>query len=131
MNVTETRYGAIRGLHGEAMTKLVGIIAGRAFGAYVDLRTASPSFGNVVTVELAPGTQVLVPQGVGNGFQCTSDVSQYLYSFDAEWVVGMAGTSINPFSPALGITWPISTDSGNPANVSDKDASAPDFQRKR
>lgn len=33
INVTETRRGAIRGLHAENMQKLVGVIQGEGFGA--------------------------------------------------------------------------------------------------
>ena len=36
INITESRYRALRGLHGEDMFKLVAIAAGEAFGAYVD-----------------------------------------------------------------------------------------------
>src|SRR5207302_8668765 len=46
INVTESKRGAIRGLHGESMHKLVAIAAGEAFGAYVDSRPESPSFND-------------------------------------------------------------------------------------
>ena len=45
VNVTETQRGGVRGLHGEAMTKLVACVAGEAFGAYLDARPGSPTFG--------------------------------------------------------------------------------------
>lgn len=126
INVTETRLGAVRGLHGEAMTKLVAIAAGSAFGAYVDTRPDSPTVGAVVTVDLVPGRQVLVPAGVCNGFQSTSqEPSQYVYCFDAEWVPGMAGTAVNPLDPALAINWPVPIDTANPAQLSAKDAAQP------
>jgi len=126
INVTETVRGAVRGLHGEAMTKLVAIAAGSAFGAYVDTRPDSPTVGAVVTVELVPGRQVLVPAGVCNGFQSTSDdPSQYVYCFDAEWVPGMAGIAVHPLDPALGIDWPIPVDPADPAQLSAKDAAQP------
>src|SRR3954466_7387118 len=80
VNLTETRPGALRGLHGEAMHKLVAIAAGEAFGAYLDARTGSSTYGEVVTMALVPGQQVLVPHGVCNGFQSVADTStQYLY----------------------------------------------------
>lgn len=126
LNITETQRGAIRGLHGEAMTKLVTVIAGEAFGAYVDARVDSPSFGRTVTVPLATGTQVLIPPGVCNGFQSVSaEPTQYLYSFDAEWAPGMAGVSVNPLDPALRINWPLPVDADNPAHVSAKDRALP------
>jgi dTDP-4-dehydrorhamnose 3,5-epimerase len=126
VNVTETSQGAIRGLHGEAMTKLVAVVHGEAYGAYVDTRADSPSRGKVVTVPLVKGTQVLVPPGVCNGFQSVSPgVSQYLYCFDAEWVPGMSGVAVNPLDPDLGIVWPIPVDR---ELVSAKDAGLPSLR---
>ena len=126
VNLTETKPGALRGLHGEDMHKLVAIAAGEAFGAYVDARQDSPTYGAVVTVRLVPGQQVLVPSGVCNGFQSVSDTpTQYLYCFDAEWVPGMAGTAVNPLDPALGIAWPLPVDVEDAAQISAKDLNAP------
>ena len=103
INVTETKPGALRGLHAEDMYKLVAVVAGEAFGAYVDARRDSATYGAVVTVTLTRGTQVLVPKGVGNAFQIVShEPAQYVYCFDHEWVPGMAGTAVNPLDPALG-----------------------------
>lgn len=128
VNVTETRPGAVRGLHGEAMHKLVAIAAGEAFGAYVDARSESPTYGQVVTLLLTPGQQVLVPHGVCNGFQSVGDApTQYLYCFDAEWMPGMAGVAANPLDPSLGISWPMPIDVDDPAQISRKDADAPAF----
>lgn len=126
INVTESHYGAIRGLHGEDMTKLVGVVAGTATGAYVDTRADSPSRGRVVTVDLAPGRQVLVPAGVCNGFQSTSrDGTQYLYCFDDEWRPDMPGVAVHPLDPELAIAWPVPVDVDDPAQVSAKDAANP------
>ena len=130
VNVTETKQGVIRGLHGEEMWKLVAIVAGEAFGAYVDVRPDSPTKGKVVTAKLTLGTQVLVPKGVCNGFQSTSPgVSQYMYCFDAEWVLGMKGYSVGPLDPALGIQWPIPVTADNRDLISLKDAEAPTLQQ--
>ncbi len=122
VNLTWTRPGALRGLHGEPITKLVGVASGSAFGAYLDARPGSPSYGAVVTLDLSVGMQVLVPPGVCNGFQASDDAGcQYLYCFDAEWRPGMGGVAVNPLDPALGIGWPL------PPVVSAKDAAAPLF----
>ncbi len=125
VNVTETRKGAIRGMHGEAMHKLVGLAAGSGFGAYVDTRANTTSFGALVTVDLSPGRQVLVPPGVCNGFQSTSESMQYLYCFDSEWHPDMDGVAISPLDPALGIRWPLEVDGTDPTMVSVKDRTAP------
>jgi dTDP-4-dehydrorhamnose 3,5-epimerase len=126
VNATETKQGVIRGLHGEEMWKLVAIVSGKAFGVYVDVRPDSPTKGKVVTTELVPGVQVLVPQGVCNGFQSLSEgVSQYLYCFDQEWVPGMKGYSLAPLDPDLKIQWPIAVDPENNELISRKDVVAP------
>lgn len=129
VNVTTTRAGAIRGVHGEAMVKYVGIVHGEAFGAYVDLRPDSPAHGKVVTVDLTIGRAVLVSEGIGNAFQSVSDGGTvYLYCFDQEWVPGMAGTAVHPLDPALGIAWPRPVDPADPGQLSAKDAGLPPFQ---
>jgi dTDP-4-dehydrorhamnose 3,5-epimerase len=126
LNVTETRRGTVRGLHGEAMHKLVGLGSGEALGAYVDVRRDSPTFRAVVTVPLSVTTQVLVPEGVCNGFQPTSDGGcTYVYCFDNEWQVGMSGVAVNALDPALGIDWPLPIDRDDPAAISAKDRSLP------
>lgn len=126
LNLTETRPGAVRGLHAEAMDKLVAVAAGTAFGVYVDVRAGSPTFGRVVTVGLTPGVQVFVPSGVCNGFQATGPgTTQYLYGFTTEWTPDMPGTSITPLDPDLAIRWPIPVDPDDPAQISAKDAAAP------
>ena len=128
INATETKQGAIRGLHGEDMIKLVAVVSGEAFGAYVDARRDSATFGGVVTVPLRTGTQVLVPAGVCNGFQSVSaGVTQYLYCFTSEWTPGMAGVAVHPLDPALGISWPVTLDPEDPAQLSGKDAAQPFF----
>lgn len=125
VNLTETRRGAVRGMHGEQMHKLVAVAAGEAFGAYVDARPNSPTFGVVVTRPLVPGIQVLVPPGVCNGFQAISDPAQYLYCFDVEWSPGMDGIAVTPIDPDLGIDWPIDIDPADESLLSVKDRSAP------
>lgn len=125
VNVTESRRGAVRGMHGEDMTKLVAVVAGRAHGAYVDARPESATHGTVVQVPLDIGTQVLVPPGVCNGFQAIEDGTQFLYCFDVEWAPGMAGVACTPLDPQLGIAWPLPVDPDDPAQLSAKDRDAP------
>ena len=122
INLTRSVHGAVRGLHGETMTKLVGVVSGTAFGAYVDARPDSAAHGTVVTIELAIGTQVLVPAGVCNGFQATSpEGCEYLYAFDTEWAPDLPGVALNPLDPDLAIAWPVEP------KLSAKDSSAPRF----
>ncbi|MCH4209984.1 MAG: dTDP-4-dehydrorhamnose 3,5-epimerase [Bifidobacterium sp.] len=129
INLTRTKRGAVRGLHGEAMAKLVTVAYGSAFGAYVDTRPGSETIGAVVTVKLTPGVQVFVPQGVCNGFQALDDGTEYLYFFDNEWVSGMPGQALCPLDSALGIDWPIQIDPDNREQISEKDSKAPSLQQ--
>ncbi|MHB1445765.1 MAG: dTDP-4-dehydrorhamnose 3,5-epimerase family protein [Acidimicrobiales bacterium] len=126
VNLTTSGQGVIRGLHGEAMTKLVAVAVGSALGAYVDARPGSASFGRMVTVELVPGRAVLVPNGVCNGFQATAvGETVYLYCFDDEWRPEMAGVAVSAFDPDLAIVWPIPVDVNDRGLVSAKDAALP------
>lgn len=128
VNVTETKPGAVRGMHGESMTKLIAIAHGTAYGAWVDARPDSPTKGAVVQVALEPGVQVLVPEGVCNGFQSTGDSpTQYVYCFTSEWRPGMQGVAITPLDPALGIRWPLPIDENDRSVISEKDIQAPTF----
>ncbi len=128
VNVTQTSHGALRGMHAESMVKVIAIAAGEAFGAWVDLRKDSPTYGNVHTATLQPGTQIVVPEGVGNGFQSVSlEPTQYVYCFTKEWVPGMAGSAVNPLDPALGIAWPLPINTNDPSQISAKDVAAPNF----
>lgn len=125
INLTRTKRGAVRGLHGEKMAKLVTVAKGSAFGVYVDTRANSRTIGAVETVNLTLGIQVFVPEGVCNGFQALDDDTEYLYFFDNEWVLGMSGVALTPLDPELNIEWPIPLIPGNVEQVSVKDSKAP------
>ena len=130
INLTRTKKGAVRGLHGEAMNKLVTVAYGSVYGAYVDTRPGSRTFGAVQTVHITPGVQVFVPQGVCNGFQALED-TEYLYFFDNEWAPGMPGTALCPLDPELDIKWPIAVDTTDLNQISEKDSKAPTLQELR
>ena len=130
INLTRTKKGAVRGLHGEAMNKLVTVAYGSVYGAYVDTRPDSKTFGAVQTVHITPGVQVFVPQGVCNGFQALED-TEYLYFFDNEWAPGMPGTALCPLDPELDIKWPITIDTNDLNQISEKDSKAPTLNELR
>lgn len=128
VNVTESTQGAVRGLHAENMNKLVAVVAGEAFGVYLDMRPTSPTHGVVESARLIPGAQVFVPRGVANGFQAVAPgPTQYLYAFDEEWQPAMDGRFCSPLDPELGIPWPLPIDIGDRAQISIKDRDAPSF----
>lgn len=102
-----TEAGVTRGLHAEPWDKLVSVVSGRAFGAWVDLRTG-PTFGAVATVELEPGTAVFVPRGVANGYQTLEPATAYSYLVNKHWSASARDSYsfVNLADPALAIPWP-------------------------
>lgn len=117
------KAGVTRGLHAEPWEKYVSVIAGKAFGAYVDLRKGA-GFGKLVTVEITPNTAVFVPKGVANSFQTLEPDTYYLYSVSAHWSAddGDKYSFVNVEDPSLAIKWPIPLDQ---AELSDRDRNHP------
>jgi dTDP-4-dehydrorhamnose 3,5-epimerase len=124
-----TRSRAIRGLHDEGFDRLVVSVRGRAYGAYVDIRHDSPTFGIVTSTQMAAGTALFLPKGVCNGFQAVGEHGvDHLYLFASEWRTADESIRMNPFDKELGINWPISIDPGDRNLVSATDANAVSFR---
>ena len=77
-NQSLSHYGTIRGLHfqqGEyAQSKIVGVLQGTILDVVVDIRQASPTFGEQVSVELSAenNQQLWIPEGFAHGFSVLS-----------------------------------------------------------
>lgn len=115
------RRGTLRGVHAEPWDKLISVVTGRVFGAYVDLR-AGDSFGRTVTVEADPSLAVLVPRGVGNAYQTLEDGTSYSYLVNDHWSPDATYVAVDAADPALGIAWPIAP---SEAVMSEKDRANP------
>lgn len=87
-NQSKSSYGVLRGLHfqqGEyAQAKLVRVLEGKVLDVVVDIRTASPSFGQSYTVELSDDNklQLFVPRGFAHGFIVLSETATFFYKCD-------------------------------------------------
>ena len=77
--------GATRGMHAEPWDKYVSVATGRVYGAWVDMREGSPTYGEKFGCEIGPDTAVFVPRGVANGFQALEDATTYIYLCNARW----------------------------------------------
>lgn len=114
--------GATRGIHAEPWDKLVSVVAGRVFAAWVDLRDGD-SFGTTFSIELAPGRAVFVPRGVGNSYQTLEDDTTYSYLVNAHWSADAVYTNVNLLDETAAIEWPLPL-----REVSDKDKAHPRLQ---
>ena len=103
------KKGATRGIHAEPWDKFISIARGSVFGAWVDLREGSATYGRVYTTTLDPSKAIYVPRGVGNSFQALEDRTAYTYLVDAHWSLELKKTYtfVNLADPQLGIEWPI------------------------
>ncbi|MCC6099895.1 MAG: bifunctional dTDP-4-dehydrorhamnose 3,5-epimerase family protein/NAD(P)-dependent oxidoreductase [Olsenella sp.] len=101
--------GVTRGVHAEPWDKFISVGCGSVFGAWVDLRQGSETFGRAYTCVLDPSRAIYVPRGVGNAFQALEDGTVYTYLVDAHWSAELKKTYtfVNLADPALGIRWPI------------------------
>lgn len=101
--------GVTRGIHAEPWDKFVSVATGSIFGAWVDLRAGSPTYGRVYTTTLDPSRAIYVPRGVGNSYQALEDGTAYTYLVDAHWSAELKGTYtfVNLADPELAIEWPI------------------------
>ena len=118
--------GTLRGLHFQAppyaQAKLVRCLQGRIFDVAVDIRRASPTFGQWVAAELSAenGKQLFVPAGYAHAFLTLEDDCMVAYKVDAYYSAEADG-GLAWNDPAIGINWPIE----GPPVLSDKDSRLP------
>jgi len=109
-NHSRSRRGTVRGIHFQThpgQGKLVRCARGSVWDVVVDLRRASPTFGEWEAFELddVHGHQLWIPVGFGHGFCVLSDVADFTYKctnvYDAATEAG-----IRFDDPDVGIEWP-------------------------
>lgn len=103
------KRGVTRGIHAEPWDKFISVATGSVFGAWVDLREGSETFGQVFTTTLDPSRAIFVPRGVGNSFQALEDGTAYTYLVNRHWSAELKKTYtfVNLADPTLDIKWPI------------------------
>lgn len=116
--------GVTRGIHAEPWDKFVSIAKGRIFGAWVDIREDSPTYGTTFTTELDPTKAIFVPAGIANSYQTLEDNTVYTYLVNDHWSPDAQYSFVNLADESLGINWPIPLDQ---AELSDKDKAHPNL----
>nr|WP_198923128.1 dTDP-4-dehydrorhamnose 3,5-epimerase [Enterobacter hormaechei] len=111
-NHSKSSGGVLRGLHYQmppyAQAKLVRCIVGEVFDVAVDVREASPSFGQWVGVHLSATNkrQLWIPEGFAHGFLTLSENAEFVYKTTNYYhKESEAGVIWN--DPELNILWPL------------------------
>jgi len=103
--------GSVRGMHFQrapkADAKIVRCTAGRIHDVIVDVRSTSPTRGQIFANELAPSsaTMVYIPAGFAHGFQTLEDDSVVEYLMGVEYVEELSD-GFRHDDPLSGIRWP-------------------------
>jgi len=103
--------GTVRGLHFQAppaaQAKLVRVLRGAILDIALDVRRASPTYGQHIAVELSAENmvQLYVPAGFAHGFCTLSDDTEVLYKMSAEYAPEHEG-GVLWNDAELGIAWP-------------------------
>lgn len=110
-SLSRSARGVVRGLHlrrGAGESKLVRCSYGAVFDVVVDLRAASPTYGNWESFELRDDEQVTlyVPAGCAHGFQALTDPADVSYRIDRPHDP-TEDVSIAFDDPELAIPWPV------------------------
>ena len=115
INLAHSKSNVIRGIHAENWNKLVCVTRGAVFSAFVDLRSESSSFLQVVSLELGENHLtgcLFITQGIGNSICVTKGPVDYFYCVDQEYSKrNKAGDkALSLFDQDLNIQWPIPKD---------------------
>lgn len=114
-NESKSSYGVIRGLHFQkppfAQSKLVRVVRGAVLDVAIDIRKASPTFGQYVSVELTEDNhrQLFISRGFAHGFSVLSKEVIFQYKCDNFYAPQCEGV-IAWDDPDLGIDWKMPAD---------------------
>lgn len=134
VNQSVSHAGVIRGIHytkgdlGQA--KYISCPKGALWDVVVDLREASPTYGQWDAVEISAenGKSVLISEGLGHAFLSLEEntVSTYLCSTEYQ---PLEDAAFHPLSPNLAIDFQNKARQFdiNRIEISDRDSSAPNF----
>lgn len=124
-NHSRSRKGIVRGMHfslGAGQAKLVRCGRGKILDVVVDLRKASPTYGQWEGFELDDDTlkQLYIPVGFGHGFCVLSDVADVIYKC-SNYYDPAVEKGFRFDDPDVGIAWPTDIE----LDVSERDRTAP------
>lgn len=128
-NESFSAQNTLRGLHFQkppfAQAKLVRVLEGTVWDVAVDLRHASPTFGQWFGVELSGENkkQFFIPRGFAHGFSVLSPTAKFAYKCDNYYNKASEG-AVRFDDPELAVDWKIDL---SKAVLSEKDLQNPVF----
>lgn len=110
-NQSKSVQGTLRGLHYQLQHpqgKLARVVSGEVFDVAVDLRRASPSFGQWFGLVLSGDNrkQLWIPPGFGHGFYVLSETAELVYKC-TDYYHPEDDHSLCWDDPDIGIDWPL------------------------
>lgn len=130
-NHSRSTRGTLRGLHyqiNNVQGKLVRVVSGQIYDVAVDIRRASPTFGQWVGAFLSDENhhQLWVPPGFAHGFYVISDAADVLYKA-TDFYNPAAERCIVWNDKTLGVRWQIPE--GETPVLSAKDLAGKSFKK--
>jgi len=105
------KRGTLRGLHYQvapfAEAKLVRCTMGAIYDVIIDLRSASPTFKQWISVELTAENRraLYVPEDFAHGFLCLMDNTEVFYQM-SEFFHPECARGVRWNDPVFGVVWP-------------------------
>jgi dTDP-4-dehydrorhamnose 3,5-epimerase len=126
-NHSHSAQYTLRGLHfqiQQSQGKLVRVTRGEVFDVAVDIRRASPRFGQWVGVTLTDRNHQMlwVPPGFAHGYLALTERVDFLYKC-TDFYAPQFERAIRWDDPTIGVQWPLPA--GVTPTLSSKDAVAP------
>lgn len=116
------KRGTMRGIHAEPWDKFISVGQGSFFGAWVDIREGSSTYGQTFTAEIDATRAIYVPAGVANSYLTLEDNTVYSYLVNDHWYPDATYSFVSATDPALGVDWPIPVEEWE---LSEKDKNHP------
>ena len=124
-NHSKSNQGILRGMHyqlEQTQGKLVRVTSGEVYDVVIDMRRKSSSYGQWFGVLLSAENkrQLWMPAGFAHGFYVTSESAEFVYKCTNSYAP-QHEVSVKWDDPALGIGWPIHTNTKPSLSAKDAD----------
>lgn len=132
-NHSRSCRGVLRGLHFQLQHpqgKLVRVVSGEIFDIAVDIRPASPTFGQWCGTVLNDQNhqQLWVPPGMAHGFLVLSESADVLYRC-TDFYAPDDEYSVRWDDPTIGVNWPVDSLGEAELTISQRDQNAMNWQQ--